>query len=38
MHALVAWVVPDNAFAEASAEVLVIPGGKDQVRALMMSI
>ena len=38
MHALVAQVAPDNAYTEASAEVLVIPGGKDQIRALMMSI
>ena len=38
MHALVALVVPDSALAEASVEVLVIRGGKDQIRALMMSI
>ena len=37
MHTLVVQVAPDNAFAEASAEVLVIPGDKDQIRALMMS-
>ena len=30
--------VPENAFAGALAEVLVIPGGKGRIRALMMSI
>lgn len=38
MHALVVQVVPDNAFAEALAEVLLIPGGKGRIRALMMNI